>query len=122
MCGGFGVTDDAALLAEKIQAIDESTASTAAATKDAASGPNYNVAPTTTISTVVKRHSEPDDESTRRGRAMRWGLVPPWGKSAEDGGPGTKGPLMIHARAETGTTPPPLRDPAKNKPRSVPTG
>src|SRR6478736_8265456 len=64
MCGRFAVTTDPALLAEKIQAIDESTASTAATKKDSTNGPNFNVAPTTTITAVVKRHSEPDDEST----------------------------------------------------------
>ena len=35
---------------------------------------------------------------------MRWGLVPPWAKTAEDGGPDTKGPLLINARAEKVTT------------------
>ena len=63
MCGRFAVTTDPALLAEKIQAIDESAAATK---KDANDGANYNVAPTTTISTVVERTSEPDDEQTRR--------------------------------------------------------
>src|SRR5690349_25136575 len=57
MCGRFAVTTDPALLAEKIKAIDES----AAATKDGADrGANYNVAPTTTVSTVFKRHTDPD--------------------------------------------------------------
>ena len=116
MCGRFAVTTDPALLAEKIQAIDESTRT---AKKDAA-GPNYNVAPTTTISTVVKRHTEPDDESTRRVRLMRWGLVPPWAKTAEDGGPDTKGPLLINARAEKVTTSPAFRNSAKNKRCLVP--
>ena len=92
MCGRFAVTTDPALLAEKIKAIDETTA---ALKKDAENGANYNVAPTTTINSVVKRHSEPDDESTRRLRSMRWGLVPPWAKTNEDGGPDTKGPLLI---------------------------
>ncbi len=69
MCGRFAVTTDPALLAEKIKAIDESTA----ATGDRSPAPNYNVAPTTTVATVVKRHTEPDDESTRRVRSMRWG-------------------------------------------------
>ena len=68
--------------------------------RDPTPGPNYNVAPTTTISTVVKRHTEPDDASTRRVRLMRWGLVPPWAKAGADGGPDTKGPLLINARAE----------------------
>jgi putative SOS response-associated peptidase YedK len=118
MCGRFAVTTDPALLAQKIQAIDESTASTSAQ-KDVA-GPNYNVAPTTTISTVVKRHDQPDDESTRRVRSMRWGLVPSWAKTAEDGGPDTKGPLLINARAEKLTTSPVFRGSAKSKRCLVP--
>ena len=110
MCGRFAVTTDPALLAEKIQAIDESTA--ASKSKDA-SGPNYNVAPTTTISTDVKRHSEPDDESTRRVRLMRWGLIPPWAKEGEDGAPDTMGPLLINARSEKVSTWPAFRSSAK---------
>ncbi len=91
MCGRFAVTTDPALLAQKIQAIDESTASASGTggDKDAPST-NYNVAPTTTISSVVKRHTDPEDESTRRVRSMRWGLIPPWVKTAEGGGPDTK--------------------------------
>jgi putative SOS response-associated peptidase YedK len=116
MCGRFAVTTDPALLAEKIHAIDEATS----AQKDSNAGPNYNVAPTTLISTVVKRHTEPDDESTRRVRMMRWGLVPPWAKSAQDGGPDTKGPLLINARAETATSSPAFRNSAKHKRCLVP--
>jgi putative SOS response-associated peptidase YedK len=118
MCGRFAVTTDPALLAEKIQAIDESAA---AASADKAggpnhsAGPNYNVAPTTTISSVVKRHTEPDDESTRRVRSMRWGLIPPWAKSGPDGAPDGKGPLLINARAETVTSSPAFRNSAKGK-------
>ncbi|CAN5594602.1 SOS response-associated peptidase [soil metagenome] len=122
MCGRFAVTTDPALLAEKIHALDEMTAiATAAASgeKDA-SGANYNVAPTTTISTVVKRHSEPDDESTRRLRAMRWGLIPAWAKTGSDGAPEGKGPLLINARAETVTTSPAFRSSAKGKRCLVP--
>ena len=118
MCGRFAVTTDPALLAEKIKAIDETVA--AAEGKDSPA-PNYNVAPTTTISTVVKRHTEPDDESTRRVRSMRWGLVPPWVEDqADDGGPDTKGPLLINARAETVTTSPAFRNSAKGKRCLVP--
>jgi putative SOS response-associated peptidase YedK len=120
MCGRFAVTTDPALLAEKIQAIDESTASTAATQKDTNVGPNYNVAPTTSISAVVKRHTEPDDESTRRVRLMRWGLVPPWAKTSEDGGPDTKGPLLINARSEKLTSSPVFRNSAKSKRCLVP--
>jgi putative SOS response-associated peptidase YedK len=112
MCGRFAVTTDPALLAEKIQAIDE----TAAAQTD----PNYNVAPTTVITTVVQRHSDPEDEATRRLRSMRWGLIPPWVKSAEDGTPDNKGPLLINARAEKVTSSPAFRNAAKNKRCLVP--
>src|SRR5262245_17373272 len=115
MCGRFAVTTDPALLAEKIKAIDETTVALkeGAADSGANSTANYNVAPTTTISAVVKRHSEPDDESTRRVRSMRWGLIPPWAKTAEDGGPDTKGPLLINARSEKLTTSPVFRNSAK---------
>ncbi|MET0899848.1 MAG: SOS response-associated peptidase [Mycobacterium sp.] len=110
MCGRFAVTTDPALLAEKIKALDEATAAANGET-----GANFNVAPTTTITSVVKRHSEPDDESTRRVRSMRWGLIPPWVKTGADGGPDNKGPLLINARAETVTTSPAFRNSAKNK-------
>jgi hypothetical protein len=86
MCGRFAVTTDPALLAEKIKAIDEATGAS-----ESAGAPNYNVAPTSTIATVVSRHTEPDDQPTRRVRLMRWGLVPPWAKAGSDGAPETKG-------------------------------
>lgn len=108
------MTTDPALLAEKINAIDE----TNAAPHD--SGPNYNVAPTTTVSTVVKRHSDPDDEATRRLRSMRWGLIPPWVKGGEDGAPDNKGPLLINARADKVTTSPAFRSSAKSRRCLVP--
>jgi putative SOS response-associated peptidase YedK len=107
------VTTDPALLAEKIQAIDETMA--AAQEQKDGGGANYNVAPTTTISSVVKRHSEPEDESTRRLRSMRWGLIPPWAKTGPDGSPDGKGPLLINARAETVTSSPAFRNSAKGK-------
>ena len=116
MCGRFAVTTDPALLAEKIKASDE-------ATSDKTDPPtaNYNVAPTTTVATVVKRHTDPEDESTRRVRLMRWGLVPPWAKTAEDGGPDTKsGPLLINARADKVTSSPAFRSSAKAKRCLVP--
>jgi putative SOS response-associated peptidase YedK len=110
MCGRFAVTTDPALLAEKIKALDEATA----VAKDAPQA-NFNVAPTTTITSVVKRHTEPEDQSTRRVRSMRWGLVPAWAKTGSDGGPDTKGPLLINARAETVTTSPAFRNSAKGR-------
>ncbi len=117
VCGRFAVTTDPALLAEKIQAIDEVTGKTAL---PAAPAPNYNVAPTQSVNVVVKRHTEPDDESTRRVRGMRWGLIPPWVKATADGGPDTKGPLLINARAETVTSSPAFRGPVKSKRCLVP--
>ncbi|MGA5463921.1 SOS response-associated peptidase [Mycobacterium sp. NPDC050041] len=115
MCGRFAVTTDPALLAQKIEAIDEATT----AAKDSV-GPNFNVAPTTTISTVVKRHTEPEDESTRRVRLMRWGLIPPWVKTTEDGAPDNKGPLLINARSEKVSSSPAFRNSAKSKRCLVP--
>lgn len=125
MCGRFAVTTDPALLAEKIRALDETvTDSAGKADEDKTSengGTNFNVAPTTTISTVVKRHAQPEDDSTRRLRSMRWGLIPPWVKAGPDGGPDTKkGPLLINARSETLTTSPAFRGSAKSKRCLVP--
>lgn len=110
MCGRFAVTTDPALLAEKIKALDETVKA-----DEGRTGPNFNVAPTTTVSTVVRRHAEPDDDPTRRVRSMRWGLIPPWVKTTAAGAPDTKGPLLINARAETLTTSPAFRGSAKSK-------
>lgn len=114
MCGRFAVTTDPALLAQKIDAVDEATS------EEAFEVPNYNVAPTTTVAAVVKRHTDPGDEPTRRVRLMRWGLLPPWVKTAPDGGPDPKGPLLINARAERLTASPAFRASAKSKRCLVP--
>jgi putative SOS response-associated peptidase YedK len=118
MCGRFAVTTDPAALAEKIEAINE--ARSAGEQSSAAGGPNYNVAPTTTITTVVRRHYEPDDEPTRRVRLMRWGLVPPWAKAGPDGAPESKRSQLINARADRVTTSPAFRSSAKSKRCLVP--
>ena len=110
MCGRFAVTTDPAKLAEKIKAIDEATG-----TVPDGPAPNYNVAPTATIATVVTRHAEPDDQPTRRVRLMRWGLIPPWAKAGADGAPEGKGPLLINARADKVTSSPAFRSSAKSK-------
>jgi putative SOS response-associated peptidase YedK len=115
MCGRFAVTTDPALLAEKIKALDETTGATSNS-----NAPNYNVAPTNTVAAVVTRHSEPDDEATRRVRLMRWGLLPPWVKAGPDGAPDTKGPLLINARADKVATSPAFRNSAKSKRCLVP--
>jgi putative SOS response-associated peptidase YedK len=115
MCGRFAVTTDPALLAEKIKAIDEATGAS-----ERPSEPNYNVAPTTKVATVVSRHDEPDDQATRRVRLMRWGLLPPWVKAGPDGAPDNKGPLLINARADKVATSPAFRSSAKSKRCLVP--
>jgi putative SOS response-associated peptidase YedK len=124
MCGRFAVTTDPALLAAKIQAIDEATA----VPKDPVpkdpvpnySVPNYNVAPTSTITAVVSRHGEPGDDPTRRVRLMRWGLVPPWVKPSPDGTPDSRGPLLINARADKVISSPAFRSSARSKRCLVP--
>ncbi len=113
MCGRFAITTDPALLAQKIQAIDESVTAHYPM-------PNYNVAPTTVVSTVVTRHTEPDDEPAKRVRSMRWGFVPPWVKTAVGGGPDVRGPLLINARAEKISASPAFRSSAEQKRCLVP--
>lgn len=109
------MTTDPALLAEKIKAIDEATGAS-----ERAGQPNYNVAPTASIPTVVTRHSEPDDQPTRRVRLMRWGLIPPWVKAGPDGAPDSKGPLLINARSDKVISSPAFRGSAKSKRCLVP--
>ncbi|GFG68641.1 SOS response-associated peptidase [Mycolicibacter senuensis] len=113
MCGRFAVTTDPALLAERIGAINEVPA-------DADRGPDYNVAPTDAVAAVVSRHTDPDDEPTRRVRSMRWGLVPPWTKAGPDGAPVSGGPLLINARADKLTTSPAYRSAAERRRCLVP--
>src|SRR5262245_23030448 len=74
--------------------------------------PDYNVAPTKPVYTVVDRAGRPADEEAASGvdgdgrgagsgaaerelRVMRWGLVPFWAKDVKIGS------RMINARAET---------------------
>ncbi len=51
---------------------------------------------------------------------MRWGLVPVWAKTTADGGPDTKGPLLINARSDKVTTSPAFRSSVKSKRCLVP--
>ena len=111
MCGRFVVTTDPALLAQRIDAVDE--------TGHRVGGPNYNVAPTTTISAVVARHEESGDGAQRRILPMRWGLLPPWVKADAGGKPLAKS-LLINARAETLTTSPAFRSAARRQRCLVP--
>ena len=108
------MTTDPARLAAQIDAVLEVPAGAPGPV------PNYNVAPTAAITTVVSRHTDPGDVPTRRVRLMRWGLVPPWVKAGPDGNPETRGPLLINARAEKVTTSPAFRSSATHKRCLVP--
>ena len=87
MCGRFSLTADLGELARRFE-FDGNLLELE---------PNYNVAPTQNILTVVGGES-------RRGRFMRWGLIPHWAKSASIGS------RMINARAETVAQRPAFRD------------
>ena len=112
MCGRYAVTTDPARLAAEIDARDEVEPEVA---ERFAEG-DYNVAPTTTVLTVVQRHDHghPDDDAARRVRAMRWGLVPSWTKELG------KGPPLFNARAETLDAKPAFRGSLKGKRALVP--
>lgn len=97
MCGRFAVTTDPARLAERIDAVDETTG---------ALSPDYNIAPSAQIATVVRA------DERRRIRRMRWGLTPPWAK------PGAR--PLINARAETAATSPAFRAAARRRRCLVP--
>lgn len=119
MCGRYAVTIDPALLAGEIDAADEVTESSADP-QALPVIPNYNVAPTDPVLTVVARHREPGDVPSRRVRAMRWGLLPSWTKAREDGRPMPKGAPLINARAESLTTAAAFRVAAQSKRCLVP--
>lgn len=98
MCGRYATTVDPALLARELDAMDES----------GEFSPDYNVAPTTPILTVVAA------EGKRSVRRMRWGFVAPW---AEEFG---AGPPLINARAESAATKPTFRDAVRSRRCLVP--
>ncbi len=121
MCGRYAVTTDPAKLAAEIDAVNEVPEPAADDATDLDTAPrtpgvNYNVAPTTTVMTVVKRHAPdtPDDDAILRVRAMRWGLVPPWAKEVG------KGPLLFNARAESAAEKSSFRSSVKSRRCLVP--
>jgi putative SOS response-associated peptidase YedK len=90
MCGRYVSTKTTADLLEEFDALDE--------TEGAATEPDYNVAPTSTVRIVVDRvpRGAPKDATpVRQLRLARWGLVPSW---AADPSVGNR---MINARAES---------------------
>jgi len=116
MCGRFAVTTDPAILAAELDAVNEVAPQPLDKGPAATTGADYNVGPTRTVMTVVKRHSrdEPDDDPALRIRAMRWGLVPFWAKEFGKGAP------MFNARAETAPTMRSFRDAVKSRRLLVP--
>ncbi|MGX1807688.1 SOS response-associated peptidase [Nocardia sp. NPDC055321] len=113
MCGRYATTTNPATLAVELDALDE--------TGDTGFDPNYNVAPTNQVLTVVQRHDRdhPEDPATLRVRAMRWGLIPPWTKTAEPGVP-VKGKPLFNARADKAATTASFRDAVKKRRCLVP--
>jgi len=108
VCGRFAVTTDPARLAAQLDAVNE----TGIETGGADCNPNYNIAPSTDIATVIAPHDEAGGEAVRRLRLMRWGMLPTWMK--EGARP------LINARAETVTTSPAFRAAAKRRRCLVP--
>lgn len=98
VCGRYAATKDPAKLAAEFDAVD--------ATGEDSPGPDYNVAPTKPVMTVVTRHPRDDegrpepDRTERSVRVMRWGLVPHWAKTKSIGS------KMINARADTAASKP----------------
>ncbi|MDV8003917.1 MULTISPECIES: SOS response-associated peptidase [unclassified Rhodococcus (in: high G+C Gram-positive bacteria)] len=109
MCGRYATTADPATLAVELDALDETDHS-------APVEADYNVAPTTEVLTVVKRHDRenPDSDPTKRIRRMRWGLVPSWTKELG------KGPVLFNARADSLAEKPAFRTAFKFKRCLVP--
>lgn len=100
MCGRYATTANPATLAADLDAINEAG--------EEESPPDYNVAPTTQVLTVVDRHD------ARRIRRMRWGLVPSWTKELG------KGPVLFNARADSVDNKPAFRNAFKYKRCLVP--
>ena len=87
MCGRFSLTADLGELARRFE-FDGNLLDLE---------PNYNVAPTQNVLTVIGGEN-------RRGGFIRWGLIPHWAKTASIGS------RMINARAETVAQRPAFRD------------
>ncbi len=115
MCGRYATTANPSRLAAELDAIDETDTPPDAAT------PNYNVAPTNRVLTVVERHDHdhPDDDPRLRIRRMRWGLIPIWTKASEPGVP-AKGKPLFNARSDRAAEAPSFRDAVKKRRCLVP--
>ncbi|MQY28267.1 putative SOS response-associated peptidase YedK [Nocardia sp. RB56] len=117
MCGRYATTTNPARLAAELDALDE----TGDRPDSKYTGPNYNVAPTNQVLTVVERHDreQADDDPRLRIRRMRWGLIPVWAKAGEPGVP-AKGKPLFNARADKAATTASFRDAVKKRRCLVP--
>ena len=88
MCGRFSLTWNLNELQGRFGFIAEETAL----------DPRYNIAPTDPVLAVT------NDDGQRRGRTMRWGLIPFWAKEAKIGS------RMINAVGETAKSKPAFRN------------
>jgi putative SOS response-associated peptidase YedK len=96
VCGRFAVGREADDLAAEFDAAD--------LTGEPA-GPVYNVAPGTDVAAVVSRPPlSPEQPRRRELRLLRWGLVPSWAETADQGA------RLINARAETAAEKPSFRE------------
>lgn len=94
MCGRFAITLPNDAMAQLFAA---------SPANDLPGVPNFNVCPTTQV------HAVTSDGDQRRLSAMRWGFLPHWYKSPNDG------PLLINARAETIAEKPAFRAAARDR-------
>jgi putative SOS response-associated peptidase YedK len=99
MCGRFTITHPTEALAALFDAVPGN---------DLPQGPNFNVCPTNPVAVVTSEGGQ------RRLRAMRWGFIPTWYKTANDG------PLIINARADTVATKPAFREAVRTRRCIVP--
>ncbi len=94
MCGRFAITLPPDAMAQLFAAIPAN---------DLPEVPNYNVCPTNQV------HVVRFGDAARRLVSMRWGFIPHWYKTPNDG------PLLINARAETIAEKPAFRTAARER-------
>ncbi len=99
MCGRFTITHPNDALAALFGAVPGN---------DLPVVPNFNVCPTNPVVVVTS------DGGQRRLRAMRWGFLPSWYKTPNDG------PLIINARSDTVATKPAFREAIRSRRCIVP--
>ncbi len=93
MCGRFAITLPKDAMVQLFDAVPAN---------DLPEGPVYNVCPTNTIAAVTGGEA-------RRLQPMRWGFLPHWYKTPNDG------PLLINARAETVADKPAFRSACRDR-------